>query len=173
MNIENYSQKISDFAKDIRLNLQSVLTPEGAPGLTREQISLVALSCAYSKTDLELAKSIIEEFGVDQTIIDGAKSAASLMAMNNVYYRFLSLCGDEELAKLPARLRMNVIGKPPVPKLDFELSSLAVSTIGGCAKCISAHINEVRKGGLSNEAIHSAVRIASVINAVDVSIKIA
>ena len=43
------------------------------------------------------------------------------MGMNNVYYRFLHLVEDEEYGKLPARLRMNVIGNPGIDRLDFEL----------------------------------------------------
>ena len=49
--------------------------------------------------------------------------------MNNVYYRFVHLVGNEEYGKLPARLRMNVIGAPGIDKTDFELYSLAVSAV--------------------------------------------
>ncbi len=58
------------------------------------------------------------------------------MGMNNVYYRFLHLVEDDEYAKLPARLRMNVIGSPGIDKADFELISLAVSAVNGCGKCV-------------------------------------
>src|SRR3546814_9534653 len=88
------------------------------------------------------------------------------MAMNNVYYRFVHIAANKEYGKLPARLRMNVIGKPGVEKVDFELWSLAVSAINGCGMCIDAHEHELRKGGLPTEAIQAAVRIASVVHAV-------
>src|SRR3546814_4876536 len=88
------------------------------------------------------------------------------MAMNNVYYRFVHIAANKEYGKLPARLRMNVIGKPGVEKVDFELWSLAVSAINGCGMCIDAHEHELRKGGLPTEAIQAAVRIASVVPAV-------
>ena len=61
---------------------------------------------------------------------------------------------------------MNVIGKPGVDKIDFELWSLAVSAINGCGMCVDAHERELRKPGLGAEAIQAAVRIAAVVHAV-------
>jgi len=72
---------------------------------------------------------------------------------------------DKDYSKLPAKLRMNVIGSPGIPKVDFELYSLAVSSINGCGMCMEAHVHEVTKGGVSKTGVQSAVRIASVINA--------
>ena len=36
--------RIPDYAKDLRLNLSSVLTPQGAPGLTEPQLWMTALA---------------------------------------------------------------------------------------------------------------------------------
>ena len=88
------------------------------------------------------------------------------MAMNNVYYRFLHLVEDAEYAKLPARLRMNVIGNPGIARADFELLSLAVSAINGCGTCVAAHERQLRQHGLEREAVQSAVRIAATVHAV-------
>jgi len=95
-----------------------------------------------------------------------AKAAAAIMAMNNIYYRFTHLATDPDYARMPARLRMNVIANPGVDRIDFELWSLAVSAINGCGKCIDAHDQVLRQAGVSREAIQQAVRIASVIHAV-------
>lgn len=88
------------------------------------------------------------------------------MGMNNIYYRFIHLAGNEEYARLPAKLRMNVIGMPGTAKENFELWSLAVSAMNGCGMCITAHEKVVRAAGLSAEQVQAAVRIASVVNAV-------
>lgn len=165
MNIQTLSEKIGDFGKDIRLNLQSVSTAEGAPGLTAEQRVGITLSTAYALGHQELIDAVINEYSPSATVIEASKSAATIMAMNNIYYRFLHLADDQEFSTMPAKLRMNIIGKPPVAKVDFELMSLAVSAISGCGKCINAHIHEVKKAGISNEGIQSAIRIASVMNA--------
>jgi alkyl hydroperoxide reductase subunit D len=87
------------------------------------------------------------------------------MAMNNIYYRFTHLVSDKDIAKLPAKLRMNVIGSPGIAKADFELMSLAVSAINGCGMCMDAHVHELAKVGVSKNGIQSTVRIAAVINA--------
>jgi alkyl hydroperoxide reductase subunit D len=169
------NERIPDFARDIRLNLDSVLTAEGAPGLAPGQIAAVALACAYAVESEELASAVLADHAgsLAPEAVTAAKGAAALMAMNNVYYRFLHLAEDKAFGKLPARLRMNLIGKPGVPKVDFELMSLAVSAISGCGACINSHVHEVRKGGVSDEGIQSAVRIGAVIQAASRSLAIA
>src|SRR4030095_15276848 len=103
---------------------------------------------------------------LDETSIAGARAAAAIMGMNNVYYRFLRVVEDEEYGTMPARLRMNVIGSPGIDRLDFELLSLAVSAVNGCGMCVTSHERKLREGGIGREAIQSAVRIASVMHAV-------
>jgi alkyl hydroperoxide reductase subunit D len=95
-----------------------------------------------------------------------AEAAAAIMAMNNVYYRFVHLASNKDYGRLPAQLRMNVLAEPGVDKADFELWSLAVSAVNGCGLCIDAHERELRKAGLPAEAIQAAVRIAAVVHAV-------
>ncbi len=87
------------------------------------------------------------------------------MGMNNVYYRFLHLVEDPEYQQMPARLRMNVIGKPGIDSNDFELLSLAVSAVNGCGMCIVSHERKLRGHGITREQIQSAVRIAATIHA--------
>ncbi len=166
MNLQNLKDRIQDYAKDVRLNIEGVLSEEGAPGLSQTQIAEVALASAYSTRNKELI-SHMEQASVgvlDDAHLNAARGAATIMAMNNVYYRFLHLVEDEEFSKMPARLRMNIIGKPGIEKMDFELMSLAVSAIEGCGKCITAHVHELRKAGASQEAIQSTIRIAAVVN---------
>ena len=160
--------RIPDYAKDLRLNLSSVLTPQGAPGLTGPQLWMTALASAIASRNAELARAIEAEASarLEPAQVDAARAAAAIMGMNNVYYRFLHLVEDDEYAKLPARLRMNVIGNPGIGKADFELISLAVSAVNGCGKCVTAHERILRQHDVAREAVQSAVRIASVIHAV-------
>jgi lipoyl-dependent peroxiredoxin subunit D len=167
MSITDLKQSLPDYAKDIRLNLSSILKPEGAPGLNDVQILGVALASAHAADNTSFARQMeaIAAEQLDEATLTAAKAAASIMAMNNVYYRFLHLVNDEEYARMPARLRMNVIGSPGVPKEDFELYSLAVSAINGCGLCVENHEKALRKAGVDREAIQSAVRIAAVVRA--------
>ncbi len=164
---ETYRENLKDYAKDIRLNLSTVLTPEGAPGLNPKQIATIALACAYSARARGLADSLLAESAavIGDADVEAAKAAATIMAMNNVFYRTQHRSDNPDLQKLPARLRMNVIGKPGIDKVDFELACLAVSAIGGCDRCVNTHVAEVLKAGLPIEAAHSAVRIAATIQA--------
>ena len=98
--------------------------------------------------------------------LGAAKAAAAIMAMNNIYYRFTHLASAPDYKTLPARLRMNVIGKPGVDKMDFELWCLAVSAIIGCGVCVDSHEKVLRDCGMSAEQIQAAVRIAAVVHAV-------
>ncbi len=168
MTISELKARIPDYAKDLKLNLSSVLTPQGAPGLSETQINATALTSAIAARNTvfarELEKMLAEN--LDDASLRAAKAAAAIMGMNNIYYRFLHLVEDNDYSRMPARLRMNVIGAPGVDKADFELYSLAASAVNGCGMCITAHESVLRKAGVSKEAIQSAVRIASVIHAV-------
>jgi alkyl hydroperoxide reductase subunit D len=74
---------------------------------------------------------------------------------------------------MPARLRMNVIGNPGVPKTDFELWCLAVSAINGCGACIDAHEKVLRESGVSAEAVHAALRYAAIVQSAAVALEAA
>jgi len=173
MDLTSIKNMIPDHAKDLKLNLSSVLNPEGAPGLGQDQILATALACAIAARNPSLLREIeaIVEDELDEAQFNAARAAASIMGMNNIYYRFTHLVDNDEYQKLPAKLRMNVIGNPGVDKTDFELYCLAVSAINGCGACVSSHEKIVRKGGITTEGVQSAVRIASVIHGVAVALE--
>jgi lipoyl-dependent peroxiredoxin subunit D len=173
MDVTSIKNLIPDHARDLKLNLGSVLSPEGAPGLTEAQIYATALASAIASRNVVLAGEIEAAVvpKLDAAQVTAAKAAASIMGMNNIYYRFLHLVGNDEYAKLPARLRMNVIGNPGVDKVDFELYSLAVSAINGCGACVASHEKVVRQHGVGADGVQSAVRIAAVIHGVAVAIE--
>lgn len=167
MNIESLKESLPVYAKDLRLNLESVLSEGGAPGLDQKQIALVALASAVAARHAPMTEAL-QDFAsrhADGTEIDGAHAAATVMGMNNVYYRFTHSVSDREYATLRASLRMNVMARPGCGKATFELASLAVSAINGCAACMDSHEKTLRQHGLGAQAIQSAVRIAAVIHA--------
>jgi len=173
MDLTDVKNAIPEHAKDLKLNLSTVLSAEGAPGLGAQQILAVALASAIAARNPALL-GMIEALAaprIDAAQVNAARAAASIMGMNNIYYRFTHIVGNDEYAKLPAKLRMNVIGNPGVDKTDFELYSLAVSAINGCGACVAAHERVVRKAGMSAEGVQSAVRIAAVIHGVAVALE--
>jgi alkyl hydroperoxide reductase subunit D len=174
MDISRIKTLIPDYAKDLRLNLSSVLTPEGAPGLSPEQIlatGLASSAAARNETLLHEIEALAAD-RLDPAAANVARAAAAIMGMNNIYYRFTHLVGNDEYTRLPTKLRMNVIANPGVEKRDFELYSMAVSAVNGCGACMASHERVVRKGGISAEGVQSAIRIAAVIHAVAVAIEV-
>jgi len=165
---------LPEVAKDIKLNLQSVLT-EGGP-LTPAQRWGVAVAAAAAARNPRLRHAVVADAraNVEEAVVEDALAAAALMGMNNVYYRFRHLIEKPVYKDKPARLRMNRMVKPASNKVNFELFSLAVSAINGCANCMAAHeAVVVGAGGLSEDHVHDAVRIAATINAAAVSLELA
>ena len=169
--LEELRGSIPDAARDIKLNLQSVLQ-HGA--LTPAQRWGVAIASAVAARNARLRDAVVADARaqVAPEVIDDAFAAAALMAMNNVYYRFRHMVGKPSYSQMPARLRMQRIAKPLTSKADFELFCLAVSAINGCEACIRAHENVVIEGGLTEEQIHDAVRVAATINAAAIAIEL-
>jgi alkyl hydroperoxide reductase subunit D len=173
MNIEQIRDALPDYARDLKLNLGSVLTASGAPGLTEKQIWSIALASAIAARNTAFARDIEAQARAHlaDVEVEGAKAAAAIMGMNNIYYRFLHLVADSEYQSMPARLRMNVIANHGIDKNDFELLSLAVSAVNGCGLCVTSHEKKLRAHEVGREAIQSAVRIAATIHAVAVTLE--
>lgn len=164
MSLDALRDRIPDYAKDIRLNLGALAAETS---LSDQQKYGTFLASAYGARNAAVVKAISE--WTDDKLSDEAKTAAkasaAIMAMNNVYYRATHLMADEDYQKMPARLRMNIIGAPGVEKVDFELWSLAVSAINGCGMCLDSHAKVVRKAGLTADQVQAALRIAAAVSA--------
>lgn len=173
MTLNDLKSTLPDYAKDMRLNLDSVLSEGGAPGLTQKQIALMALAAAIASRNAALTEAVTR-FAAEHASaeeLNGARAAAAVMAMNNIYYRFTHLVGNDEFGTLRTSLRMNVMANPGCSKIDFEMASLVVSAINGCGQCMESHEKALRRHEVSAQAIQSAVRIASVVHAVAVTLE--
>jgi len=164
MTIEALKERLPDHARDIKLNLGSLAAEIS---LTPQQRAGTFIASALAARNAEVTRAITAEFApqLSPEALTAAKAAAAIMAMNNIYYRFVHLVGGD-YERLPARLRMNVIGKPGVEKVDFELWSLAVSAVNGCGLCLTSHEKILREAGVSQEQVQAAIRIAAVVHAV-------
>lgn len=170
MSIEQLKTRLPEHAKDQRINLGVIA---GSTALSPQQAWGTALATAITARNPEVVAAIEAEAAAHLTpeALHAARGAASIMGMNNVYYRFLHMMGDaSEYGQLPARLRMQIIGKPGVDHLDFELWCLAASAITGCEACVRSHEKVVRDKGGTKEIVQDAVRIAAVIHAVAVTL---
>jgi alkyl hydroperoxide reductase subunit D len=167
MSVVNLKERIAEHGKDIRINLGNVLSEEGSPDLNTQQILSIALASAYTTKNSAVIENILAESQgkIGDAEIGAAKAAATIMAMNNIYYRFIHLVEDKEYSTLAAGLRMQILANPGVDKTTFELMSLAVSAINGCGMCMEAHVKTSEKHGVTKRGVQSTVRIAAVINA--------
>ncbi len=171
MTLETLGERLPEAARDLKLNLSGVL---GENSLSPTQRWGTALASAYAARNPDLRAAILgaaQSAGVPEATLEDARAAASLMGMNNVYYRFRHMIGKESYATKRAGLRMNRIVKPAADKVEFELYCLAVSAINGCEACVRSHEEVVIKGGLSEDQVHDAVRVASVIHGVAVALE--
>jgi len=165
--IEDIKNALPDYAKDIRLNLEAVLLRSG---LELIEAQACALAAAIATGNQSLATYISSQFVAGDEVVerDAAWAAAAVMAQNNVYYPFVEMTPDaDNISKLPAGLRMNVIASHGgTSKERFEAYSLAASIVGKCHFCVKAHYQSLKDLGYEVKQLQDIGRIAAVINAV-------
>ena len=161
MGIDSLKEALPEYAKDLKLNLGSITR---STALSTEQLWGTLLACAAAARNPRVLAEIGAEAAdtLSAPAYAAALGAASIMAMNNVFYRgrgFLEGAYDD----LRPGLRMNIIGNPGVDKVGFELWCLAVSAVNGCADCLLAHERTVREAGVSRETVLEALKVASIV----------
>jgi len=165
MSLKTFADTLPDYAKDLRLNLGSVLSDQ-LLGDQRKYGLLLACAHGTGYRPLVEAAEAEAEGKLSPEAANAARGAAAVMAMNNIYYRFVHLASNPEYATMRAGLRMNFIGAPGIDKADFELFSLAVSAMNGCGMCIDSHEKVLQQHGVKAETIQAAARIAAIMRAV-------
>lgn len=166
-NLEELKAALPEYARDVKINL-STLVSEQNQVLTPKQIFGAALTSAYVAKQEDLI-SVMENAAkniLSDAEINGVKTATVLMAMNNIYYRFLHISHDKEYSQMPAGLRMQGIANHGIDKIDFEIFSLAASVVNGCGMCIDAHANNLVKHQISKTQVQMTAKIAAVVNSV-------
>lgn len=161
MSVDNLKEALPDYAKDLKLNLGSITRTNS---LTEEQLWGTLLACAAATRNTKVLAEIGAEAAdvLSAEAYQAALGAASIMGMNNVFYRgrgYLEGGYDD----LRAGLRMNIIGNPGVDKANFELWCFAVSAVNGCSACVTAHEHTLRQTGVDREAIFEGLKAAAII----------
>jgi len=161
--VDTIKEALPDYAKDVRLNLDSVIKRSS---INEELASACALAAAFATGNGKLV-SFIQSNIADEKERDAALAAASIMAMTNVWYPYVEMVDDENLRGLPAQIRMNAIASHGgTTKERFESYSLAASIVGKCHFCVKAHYEGLKKMGYTVEQLRDIGRIAAVINSV-------
>ena len=165
MSLKEFVDTLPDYAKDLRLNMGSLLSDQ-VLGDQRKYGLLLACAHGTGYKPIVAAAEAEVEGKLSPEAANAARASAAVMAMNNVYYRFVHLASNPEYGTMPAKLRMNVIGNPGIAKDDFELFSLAVSAMNGCGMCIDSHEKVLKQHNVAAETIQTAARIGAIVKAV-------
>ncbi|MGA1995148.1 MAG: carboxymuconolactone decarboxylase family protein [Bryobacteraceae bacterium] len=164
MSIETLLESCPDYAKDLKLNLGTLLRQ---PDLTEQQTWGSAVAAAMAGRNAQVIRAVLEDAGshLSEQALFAAKAAAAVMGMNNIFYRFRHFSSNPKYAETPARLRMQVMRTHGADPTDFELWCLVASAVNGCAICVDSHEKVLRERGMTEESIIAAVRLASVVSA--------
>lgn len=163
--VDQLKEGLPDYAKDTKLNLDAVIKRSTLDPLEAQCVALAAVfATGNSKLWTWISTQIAASGDAD---VAAAITAASLMAMNNVWYPYVEMADDEQLKGLPAQLRMNAIATHGgTTKARFEAYSLAASIVGKCHFCVRAHYDTLKKEGYNVEQLRDIGRIAAVMTAV-------
>jgi alkyl hydroperoxide reductase subunit D len=161
--VDQIKSALPEYAKDTKLNLDAVINRST---LDKTEAECVALAAAVATGNGKIVSVMLGNIE-DAVERDAAMTAASLMAMNNVWYPYVEMAEDERLTGLPAQLRMNAIASHGgTTKARFEAYSLAASIVGKCHFCVKAHYETLKKEGYTVEQLRDIGRIAAVMTSV-------
>src|ERR687891_550053 len=161
--LNTIKERIPDYAKDIRLNLDGVLARSS---LDQADALGAALASAYAAKSKTIVDAIRGSGQLSEVDTNAALSAAALMGMNNVWYPYVEMANDEDLRTQRAELRMNAYATHGgVDKKRFELFTLAASIVGKCHFCVASHYKMLKENGLTAQQLRDVGRIAAVVTA--------
>jgi len=160
--VDQLSENLPEYAKDIRLNLDAVINRSS---IDSEQALYLSIAAAFATGNSKLLTFLVAN-ATDEVEKNAALTAGAIMAQNNVWYPYLEMADDANLKGLPAQLRMNAISSHGgTTKGKFEAYSLASSVVGKCHFCVKAHYETLKKEGYSIEQLRDIGRIAATMNA--------
>jgi lipoyl-dependent peroxiredoxin subunit D len=99
MSLKDFADTLPDYAKDLRLNIGSLLNDESL-GDQRKYGLLLACAHGTGYRPIVVAVEAEAEGKLSPEAVNAARAAAAVMAMNNVYYRFVHLVSNPEYGKM-------------------------------------------------------------------------
>lgn len=165
MSLQSLSDALPAYAGDQKHNLIT-LTAEQVLSDRQKWGCFLACACATGQPGLIAALENEAAGHLSPDAVVAAKSAATIMAMNTVYYSAVNQLNNHDYRGQPPGLSMAALSQTDVDKIDFELWAFAVSAIRQCSVCLNVHEAELHKRNVGLERVHAALRIASVVSAV-------
>ncbi|MCB9045803.1 MAG: carboxymuconolactone decarboxylase family protein [Chitinophagales bacterium] len=167
--LESLSAVDSKYLRDLKLNVAAVMKSKN---LSARESALLALAVSVTEKNNVLItafENMSRKAEATAEEIAEAHACASLLSLNNVFYRFRHyMHGNEYYNNTPAGIRMSIMMNPVLGKEFFELMSIVVSAINGCEQCMVSHEHSVKALGTTEPRIYDAVRLGAVIRSLSV-----
>ncbi len=152
------------YIKDLKINVSNVL--QNNQHLQKKEAYLLALAVAINEEFIFLQQSfttLAKQEGATEEEVAETIACTSLMNINNIYYRFRHFVQKDYYATHPAGIKMTIMANPILGKEFFELISLVVSALNGCASCIVTHEQSIIQHGGSEARILEVIKLGAVI----------
>lgn len=171
MPLSSLRDALPSYADDQKRNL-TTLVEEAI--LTDQQKWGCLLACACATGSPLLIRAVEDDAAahLSPTACAAAKSAATIMAMNTIYYAAINQLKNHDYRSQPPGLSMSALSQSDVDKIDFELWAFAVSAVRKCEVCLNVHEAELHKRNVPLERAQAALRIAAVKSAVATAVAI-
>ena len=170
MSLSELSNALPAYAHDQKANLATLVSESFLSDQQKWGCLLVSAYAAGVSRVTAMIERAARERLTPEAII-AARQAASILAMNAVYFRAINLLQNHDLRGAPSNLAMSALKNPGVDKIDFELWALSISAVLGCGACLNAHESELHKRSVSPQVRQAALRIAATISAIAMTLR--
>ncbi len=174
MGLFDLKSQIKPYAYDVKHNIVKLFIEHDLPGLNKEEVCGISLATAYAIKSKELT-AYIEMYVEDQLSpnqINDIKTIVTIQTMKNMYNRAVYMSDNEELRLKDPRLDKGIYTELSIVPIDLHYYSLASAYAFGSEKCIQQEISKALELNGNMDAVHSIVRIVSVLNAAAAALRI-
>ena len=158
-----------NYLADLSRNFNSAFT---RPSLSPFEASLISLGVASNSQSpflIPLFKKLALENNASEEEIAETLTCASLMATNNVLFRFKHVADNENYKSIPAGIRMSIKLNPILGTEFYEILSLVISSINGCTACINEHEKHAVVAGATEQKIFDAIRLGAIVHGLSIA----
>lgn len=163
--LDELCDALPEWAEDLRRNLAAL---ERDSPLDSRQLWGTLLTCALATREPRLVALVDARARARLAPHErrAAASIAAIMAMNAIYFGSTHALADARVRGMPSRLRMQVMGRPGIARLDDELWCVAAAAIHGCAPCLDSHAQALLAAGGTLAQLHEVVRVAAILGGI-------
>ncbi|MFT6849554.1 MAG: alkyl hydroperoxide reductase subunit D [Sphingobacteriales bacterium] len=157
-----------NYLADISRNFNSAFNK---PTLSPLEASLLCVGASLNSQNqflVNLFTTLAKESRATEEEIAETLTCTSLMATNNVLFRFKHAVDNETYKSIPAGIRMSIKLNPLLGTEFYEILSLVISSINGCTACINEHESHAIKAGATEQKISDAIRLGAIVHGLSV-----